>query len=121
MVVIDWPAMMGKSAIQLADYAAMRTFAKTRPVGGGGRVDTILALFDADSTAPAELSETDLAYLTSLYAMPGTRYAPHAARHDFARHAVRRRRPTVNFCSWPGNNRPARAFINACRGQQVLP
>lgn len=75
VVVIDWPAMIGKSAVQIADYAAMRTLARTRPVTGGGAIDSILALFDPAASAPPELSGADLAYLRGLYAMPGLRFA----------------------------------------------
>ena len=72
--LIDWPALIGKDATQIADYAVMRTLAKTRPMPAGGRVDTILALFD-DPQAPKELSEADLAYLTALYSIPRPEYS----------------------------------------------
>lgn len=74
VVIIDWPAMLGKTTMQIADYAAMRTLAKTRPLAGSGPIDSILALFDARSAPPPELSEADFAYLRGLYAMPGTRF-----------------------------------------------
>lgn len=74
VVLIDWPAMIGKSANQIADYAAMRTLAKTRPLSGAGPVGSILSLFDADVSPPAGMTVADLGYLRSLYAIPGTRY-----------------------------------------------
>ena len=67
VVLIDWPAMMGKSATQIGDYAAMRTLAKTRPVSGSGAVESILALFDPDAAPPVAMTGPDLAYLKSLY------------------------------------------------------
>lgn len=73
VVMVDWPVMYGKSSVQIADYAAMRTLAITRPAKGDGVVDTILALFDPAAKGLPELSAADLAYLQSLYAMPGTR------------------------------------------------
>jgi hypothetical protein len=54
--------------IQLADYATMRSFAKTRPATSDAPLDTILALFDPDHAAPGGLTEFDRAYLRSVYA-----------------------------------------------------
>jgi hypothetical protein len=55
--------------VQLADYATMRGLARTRPVDGDGQaMATILALFDADATPPAEMTAFDRAYLGALYA-----------------------------------------------------
>ena len=54
---------------QLADYAAMRTFANTDPDAGAvQKLPTILSLF-ADSSEPVPLSVTqwDLSYLSALY------------------------------------------------------
>lgn len=75
VVVIEWSAMEGKTTIQIADYAAMRTLAKTNPAKAGGVVQTSLALFDAGAKAPPELSAADLAYLQGLYTLPGARRA----------------------------------------------
>lgn len=73
IVVIDTQAIVGKNGVQVADYAAMRTLARTNPVEGG-RIDTILGLFGEGGATLPELSAADLTYLQSLYAMPGTRY-----------------------------------------------
>jgi hypothetical protein len=73
IVVINSDALPGKSGVQIADYAAMRTLARTNPVEGGGKIETILALFGEGGATLPELSAADLAYLQSLYAMPGTR------------------------------------------------
>ena len=66
-MVIDLPAIDGLSINQIADYATMRSFARTRPVNGRTASDTILSLFDPDTAPPGELTEFDLAYLKSLY------------------------------------------------------
>jgi hypothetical protein len=73
IVVIDTSAIVGKSGVQIADYAAMRTLAKTNAVEGG-KIDTILGLFGEGGATLPEISAADLAYLQSLYATPGTRY-----------------------------------------------
>jgi len=68
VVLFDLEKMMGKTLVQLADYATMRGLARTRPVEGGGEaMDTILALFDPDAQPPAEMTEFDRAYLAALY------------------------------------------------------
>ena len=74
-VVIDSSAATGRTLIQLADYTAMRALAKTRPVVSGALpADTILTLFDPNAEGtPLSLTDSDLAYLSALYAMPGNR------------------------------------------------
>lgn len=67
VVLFDRAAVRGKTLIQLADYATMRGFARTRPSGGDAPLDTILALFDASHAPPDGLTEFDQAYLRSLY------------------------------------------------------
>jgi hypothetical protein len=67
IIMIDIPAVNGMSAVQLADYVTMRTFARTRPVSGEAAVGTILSLFDAGSEKPRELTDFDIAYLRSIY------------------------------------------------------
>lgn len=68
IVLIDIPAAIGKSVNQLADYAAMRTLAQTRPGSGGS--DTILNLF-GDGGPPARgLTGFDAGYLKALYTGP---------------------------------------------------
>jgi hypothetical protein len=68
VVLFDRKGTLGKTLVQLADYATMRGLARTRPVEADGQpLDTILALFDAGSTPPAEMTEFDRAYLGALY------------------------------------------------------
>ena len=67
VVLIDREGARDKSLVQLADYATMRSFARTRPAGGDAKLDTILALFDPDHAPPAELTDFDRAYLRSVY------------------------------------------------------
>jgi hypothetical protein len=66
VVLFDRAAVRGKTVIQLADYATMRSFAKTRPAEGEVALDTILTLFDAD-LPPDGLTQFDQAYLRSVY------------------------------------------------------
>lgn len=70
LVVIDRGAVAGLETNQVADYAAMRGLAQTRPPAQAGSLGTILSLFEAGADAPTELTEFDLAYLRMLY---GTR------------------------------------------------
>jgi len=72
VVVVDTPVTLGKTVIQLADYATMRALARTRPVEDVEGIGTILTLFDS-ATPPQSVTDADVAYLTALYAMPGTR------------------------------------------------
>ena len=67
VVLFDRAAVHGKSIIQLADYATMRGFARTRPASGDAQFDTILALFDPNHEPPQALTDFDQAYLTNLY------------------------------------------------------
>lgn len=68
LVLFDRDDVSGLTLVQLADYATMRGLARTRPVDGDGQaMDTILALFDQDSTPPAEMTAFDSAYLGALY------------------------------------------------------
>jgi hypothetical protein len=74
VVVVDRAAVMGKTLTQIADYAAMRTLAETRPPQGGqGGVGSILSLFDAAAAAPAQVTAMDLAFLRGLYRAPANR------------------------------------------------
>ncbi|MBN8815064.1 MAG: hypothetical protein J0J06_06420 [Sphingomonas sp.] len=70
-VVIDEAATVGFSLRQIADYAAMRGLAHTRPPAPGGTIDTILTLLDGSPTPPRSLTATDSAYLRALYASDG--------------------------------------------------
>jgi hypothetical protein len=67
VVLFDRDRIKGKTLIQLADYAAMRGFARTRPIGADAALDTILALFDASAEPPSGLTDFDVAYLRNLY------------------------------------------------------
>lgn len=70
-VVIDKAPTFGLTLRQIADYAAMRALAHTRPPAPGGSIDTILSLLDGAPTPPRELTATDAAYLRALYAADG--------------------------------------------------
>ncbi len=67
-VVIAAQAVDGLTLTQIADYAAMRALAKTRPPTGAA-APTILRLFgqNSGSIGPSELTSWDVAYLRSLY------------------------------------------------------
>jgi hypothetical protein len=67
VVLLDRSGVMGKTLIQLADYATIRGFARTRPVGADASLDTILTLFDPAAAPPSGLTDFDQAYLRSLY------------------------------------------------------
>lgn len=84
VIVIDRKAVVGLSLAQIADYAAMRGLAWTRPPAEA-RIGTILGLFDADAAArPRQMTATDLAYLKSLYRSSG-RSSAVAERNRIAR------------------------------------
>lgn len=67
MVVFDRDEIDGYSITQLADYATMRSLAKTYPEEAGSEEASILTLFDEQETAPAELTQFDTAFLAELY------------------------------------------------------
>jgi hypothetical protein len=67
VVLLDRDAVRGKTVIQLADYATMRSFARTKPVEGDLALDTILTLFDDNRMPPDGLTDFDQAYLRSVY------------------------------------------------------
>jgi hypothetical protein len=70
-VVIAAQAVDGLTLTQIADYAAMRTLAKTRaPAGLTG--PTILALFNKADSRPSELTAWDRGYLRGLYRTSNT-------------------------------------------------
>ncbi|HEX8257130.1 MAG TPA: hypothetical protein VF589_05825 [Allosphingosinicella sp.] len=77
-VVFDIAGVEGLTLTQLADYAAMRALASTRPPAKPGGPRSILRLFDdpKQGIAPAAvLTKWDLAYLKALYATNGTMMA----------------------------------------------
>jgi len=67
VVLFDREAVRGKTVIQLADYATMRSFARTRSTEGDAPLDTILTMFDPGHTPPDGLTDFDQAYLRSVY------------------------------------------------------
>ena len=73
-VVIDKAATIGLTLRQIADYAAMRGLARTRPpVGDAAALSTILTVFDPQAVSrPRELTSADTAYLRALYRGDGT-------------------------------------------------
>ncbi|WP_066658526.1 hypothetical protein [Sphingomonas sp. CCH9-H8] len=78
VVVIQLDAAIGLSPVQLADYAAMRTFAQTDPEKVKGlSAPTILTILDApdDAEVPVTLTKWDLGYLRGLYAAAPMRSA----------------------------------------------
>jgi hypothetical protein len=68
VVLFDRAHAAGKTLHQLADYAVMRVFARTRDARGTDAPVSILSLFDAGGApAPSGLTDFDRAYLASLY------------------------------------------------------
>lgn len=70
VVIIESRAVEGLTPTQVADYAAMRTYAGTRPWKlEGSSAATILKILETPmgSTVPASLTNWDLGYLRGLY------------------------------------------------------
>ena len=68
VIMLDTDLLEDLDGLALADYATMRTLARTRPVEQGeAATATILSLFDDPVNAPQSLTEFDRAYLASLY------------------------------------------------------
>jgi len=67
VVIMDLAALDGLPVVQIADYAAMRSLARTRPAKSDAAASTILSLFDPAGQPPREITSFDLAYLRSLY------------------------------------------------------
>lgn len=67
LVLFDRNQVGGKTLLQLADYATMRSLAFTRETRGEVSAGTILSLFDGNGPKPERLTAFDLAYLDSLY------------------------------------------------------
>lgn len=77
-LVVETGALTGLTTIQLADYAAMRLFAKLDPQRLNGRVaNTILKVLDAPmgSEVPITMTRWDLGFLRGLYASQPNRFA----------------------------------------------
>jgi hypothetical protein len=79
VVVVELGALSGLTTTQLADYAAMRGFARTDPrrLAAKSSAQTILTAIEApmDSLIPVTLTQWDLAFLKSLYASSPDRTA----------------------------------------------
>lgn len=67
VVMIDIAATHGLTPEQIADYAAMRGLARTRPPRQPYSVGTILSLFEPGAIAPPGMTRFDHAYLRALY------------------------------------------------------
>jgi len=70
LVLFDREQAAGKTLHQLADYAVMRVFARTRDAKGGDAPVSILGLFDENATPPDGMTAFDRAYLAALYEGP---------------------------------------------------
>ena len=77
IVVIERAALAGLTTTQVADYAAMRIFARTDPAKLKGSAPTILDILEAPmgSAVPVTLTDWDLGFLRALYASHGRQYA----------------------------------------------
>ncbi len=73
VILIDANAITQVTPQQLADYIAMRSFAKVDVTADLSSTPTILRLFAPEGGAPAEITDFDLAFLRGLYR---TAYAP---------------------------------------------
>ena len=88
ILVVEVGALGGLTTTQLADYAAMRTFAETEPAQVAGMsVPTILTVLDAPmgSEVPVTLTNWDLGFLRALYASPLNHLAT-AQRNEMRNH-----------------------------------
>lgn len=85
-VMIDKAPTIGLTLRQIADYAAMRGLARTRPpADDGAALSTILTVLDPASPSRArELTAADAAYLRALYRGNGTAAAVNE-KNDIAR------------------------------------
>lgn len=79
VVVAELDALAGLTVTQFADYAAMRTFARTDPrrVAASSGAPTILSAIEAPMNSPVPLTLTswDMAFLKSLYSSDPNRTA----------------------------------------------
>lgn len=73
VVIIERKAVAGKLITQIADYAAMRAFAETKPRRNAG-ASTILTLFDEGTVPPTEMTAFDRGYLLGTYRGAGNRF-----------------------------------------------
>jgi len=78
IVVVERSALTGLTTTQVADFTAMRAFARTDPQrAAGSGAPTILTILDKgeDQPLPITLTHWDLGYLKSLYATSNDYYA----------------------------------------------
>jgi hypothetical protein len=89
-VVVEAKSLEGLTTTQLADYAAMRVFARTDPSRLSGTAPTILKALETPmgSPVPVTMTEWDLAFLKSFYAAPGSITA--AAQRSQIRQGLKR-------------------------------
>lgn len=83
IAVLERKVLTGLTTTQVADYAAMRIFARTDPATLTKSSPTILTVIDAPmgSTTPVTLTDWDLAYLRALYSSGRRQYASQQ-RHE---------------------------------------
>ena len=67
LVLFDREQVRGKTLLQLADYATMRSLSLTRETRGEVSAETILGLFDGAGVKTERLTAFDRGYLASLY------------------------------------------------------
>lgn len=83
VLVVELDALKGLTVTQVADYAAMRTFARTDParVESSG-APTILTILEAPmgSAVPITMTAWDMGFLKALYDSTGNRYAAQQRR-----------------------------------------
>ena len=87
LVVIQLDALRGLTTTQLADYAAMRVFARTQPSRlQRSTAPTILNIIDTPMNAqvPLTLTQWDLGFLRALYGSAENHYATQQ-RHEIRR------------------------------------
>ena len=79
IVVADIDALAGLTTTQFADYAAMRSFARTDPRAvAASSAPTILNIIDTPigEEIPVTMTEWDFSFLKALYGSDGRNYAP---------------------------------------------
>lgn len=95
VLIVERPALDGLNTTQLADFAAMRLFARTDPARlAGTGAPTILNILEAPmgSEIPLTLTTWDLAFLRGLYASSSTGFAA-SQRSEIRRDMIDALRP----------------------------
>ena len=80
ILVVERGALAGLTTTQLADYAAMRIFARTDPERvKASKAPTILTVIEApmETATPITLTDWDLGFLRALYSSGERKYANH--------------------------------------------